>query len=54
MRSWCVPNGYYQAGYHNLQWDAANQAGEKVASGFYFYRLQSGDFHQVRKMLLLK
>jgi len=42
-------NGQQDAGYHNVSWNASN-----TSSGIYFYRLQSGDFIQTRKMLLLK
>ncbi len=41
-------------GVYTEQWDATNQAGEKVGSGVYFYRLKTGAFQQVRKMLLMK
>ena len=37
------------AGNHQVTWDASN-----FASGIYFYRLQTGDFVQTRKMVLLK
>ena len=37
------------AGYHSVKWDA-----NRFASGIYFYILQSGDFVQTKKMLLLK
>ena len=39
----------YSAGYHSVKWD-----GSSVASGLYFYRLQSGKFVQTKKMMLLK
>lgn len=42
-------NGEQPAGNHLVTWDASN-----VASGIYFYRLQAGEFVQVRKMVLLK
>jgi len=35
-------------------WDGNNEFGNKVSSGVYFYRLQSNNFSQVRKMILLK
>jgi hypothetical protein len=35
-------------------WDGRNEFGEKVSSGVYFYRIQAGDFHAVRKMVILK
>ena len=35
-------------------WDGNNEFGNKVSSGVYFYRLQSNNFAQVRKMILLK
>lgn len=47
-------SGHYEAGYHQVQWNAANEFGDKVASGFYFYTIQAGGFHQVKKMLLIK
>jgi len=37
------------AGFHNLIFNAYN-----YASGVYFYKIESGDFAQVRKMLLMK
>lgn len=36
-------------GIHNVIWDASN-----IASGIYFYRLKTGKFVQMRKMMLLK
>jgi hypothetical protein len=42
------------AGYHRATWDSRNEAGDPVAAGVYLYRLQAGDFRQVRKLLLLK
>ena len=35
-------------------WDGNNEFGNKVSSGVYFYRMQSNNFSQVRKMILLK
>jgi len=37
------------AGNHSVNFDAS-----KLASGVYFYRLQSGSFSSTRKMILLK
>ena len=42
----------YQPGLDGLRGIA--QAGEKVASGVYFYRLAAKDFSQTKKMVLLK
>ena len=49
-----LASGGFEAGYHQFLWDATNDFGVKVSSGMYFYQLQSNDFHEVRKMLLLK
>ena len=38
-----------QAGYYSEHFDATG-----LASGLYFYRLQSGDFIDTKKLLLLK
>ena len=45
---------YQTAGHKTVQWDARDHIGEEVASGVYFYRLQAGEYSQVRKMLMLK
>jgi hypothetical protein len=43
-----------EAGYKSVEWSSTNNNGMAVASGVYFYRLQAGDFVQVRKMMVLK
>jgi subtilisin family serine protease len=45
---------YQTAGHKTVQWDGRDHIGEEVASGVYFYRLQTGEYSQVRKMLMLK
>ena len=43
------------AGRYLVTWDATNDNGQSLSAGVYFYRLQAGgEFHAVRKMLLLK
>ncbi len=43
-----------KAGSYRMKWDGRNEAGQSVASGVYFYRLQAGEFNQIRKMTLVK
>jgi hypothetical protein len=42
------------AGPHVVVWDGCDNSGSVVASGVYFYRLESDDHAESRKMLLLK
>jgi len=42
-------NGWRPAGTHEVTFD-----GSRLASGVYIYRLQAGDFHAAKKMILLK
>lgn len=49
-----LANGARDAGIHRVVWDGQSEQGEPVASGMYFYRLQTSRFTQTRKMLLLK
>ncbi len=46
---------HQSAGRYAVEWDAADDSGQSVSSGLYFYRLQAGgEFHQAKRMLLLK
>jgi parallel beta-helix repeat protein len=42
------------AGSHTVRWEGRDDSGKPVASGVYLYRLASGEFSDVKKMLLLK
>jgi hypothetical protein len=42
------------AGRHTVEWDGNNSSGEGVASGVFFYRLQTDGFKQTRKMVLIR
>jgi len=42
------------AGNHEVVWTGRNDAGQFVASGTYFYRIDAGPYSQVRKMTLMK
>ena len=51
--------GYQRAGYYTdrtkaVYWNGRNEHGESVASGVYFYQLQTGDYSAMRKMVILK
>jgi hypothetical protein len=43
-----------QSGRHDIQWDGKNRRGAQVASGVYFYRLDTGKITKQRSMMLLK
>ena len=46
---------HQSAGRYVVEWDATNDSGHSLSAGMYFYRLQAGgEFHEVKKMLLLK
>ncbi|MDD4309284.1 MAG: T9SS type A sorting domain-containing protein, partial [Candidatus Cloacimonetes bacterium] len=42
------------AGLHHVVWNGKDTNNLSVASGMYFYRLESGDYTAVKKMLLMK
>ena len=46
--------GFYMTRSRAAYWDGRNNMGEQVASGVYFYSLQTSDFSATRKMLILK
>ncbi len=42
------------AGKYNIAWNARDNYGGKISSGVYFYTINSGDFVQTKKMVLMK
>ena len=42
------------AGTHEVAWTGKNQTGSPAASGVYFYKLETTEFSQARRMVLLK
>jgi hypothetical protein len=49
-----LPAGSYISRGQSSYWDGKNDAGEKVSSGLYFYKLTAGDFSAVKRMLMIK
>ena len=47
-------NETQSAGQHKIIWQGDNEAGKKVSSGTYFYKVKSGGEEIVNKMLLMK
>ncbi|MCI0511585.1 Ig-like domain-containing protein [candidate division KSB1 bacterium] len=41
-------------GFYTIRWDGTNQAGQPVASGIYLYRIKAEQFHQIRRMVLIR
>jgi flagellar hook assembly protein FlgD len=49
-----LADGPFAAGSHRLRWDGHDAGGAEVASGTYFYRLNSEDHSLSRPMTLLR
>ncbi|MFC1715522.1 cohesin domain-containing protein [Candidatus Poribacteria bacterium] len=54
-----IDTGYREAGSYVTRdaaayWDGKSEAGERVASGVYFYSIQAGGYSATRKMLVLQ
>ena len=47
-------NTVQDAGYRSVQWNATDDLGQPVTAGMYIYTIQTGDFRETKKMLLLK
>jgi hypothetical protein len=46
--------GFYTDRARAAYWDGKNEAGEKVASGVYFYSIQAGNYTSTKKMVVAK
>ncbi|MCY3724650.1 MAG: hypothetical protein OXG97_20740 [Candidatus Poribacteria bacterium] len=46
--------GYYTDRERAAYWDGRNASGEQVASGVYFYQLETDEISSLRKMVILK
>ena len=47
-------NTNQSSGYKSVQWNATNNQGEPVSAGVYLYKIQAGNFVDIKKMILLK
>ena len=47
-------NENQSAGFKTIVWDATNNQGQSVSAGVYLYSIESGEFRQTKKMILLK
>ena len=48
------PEGYYRVRGRAAHWEGRNNVGERVASGLYFYQLETDNVSLLRKMVILK
>jgi hypothetical protein len=49
-----LTDDFQEAGPHHVQWDGRDNAGNRVASGAYFYEIQAGIVREARKMVRLR
>jgi len=49
-----IQHARLEVGIHSVQWSEIDEIGNRVGSGVYLYNLESGDFCQLRKLVLLK
>jgi len=42
------------AGYHEITWDGKDDNRQTVSSGIYYYKLQTGEYTSIKKMILMK
>jgi len=47
-------DGVRGVGNHNVVWNGQDDSGRAVSSGIYFYRMTTGDFVSVKKMVMVK
>lgn len=50
----CLVDSNVSSGIHKVVWNGEDSNQQKVASGIYFYQLQSGKYSKCQKMILMK
>ena len=43
-----------KAGFHKITWQGDNNFGQRVSSGVYLYKLYSGNFVEIKKMVVIQ
>ena len=49
-----LTDDFYDSGFHTISWNGTDKIGRNVGAGMYFYKVSSGDFIEIKKMILLK
>jgi len=49
-----LADGALDAGSHEVTWDGRDEKGSPVAAGIYFSRISAGDFHDTRKLVMMR
>ena len=49
-----LANGKFSSGLHKLHWDGSDDHNHQAPSGIYFYKIQTKDFSQIKKLVLIK
>ncbi|MCK4307320.1 T9SS type A sorting domain-containing protein [candidate division WOR-3 bacterium] len=47
-------NEEIETGYHTVSWDGRDNSGKKVASGIYFYRMETDKFKATKKLTIIR
>jgi len=47
-------NGMFEPGCYRVRWDGTNDAGMRLASGIYFYRVSAGNLAVTKEVILVR
>ena len=49
-----LTSGYYNAGFHTVNWNGISDKGMAASAGVYLYTIETDSYHDIRKMILMK
>ena len=49
-----LQNSHQEKGTHSVVWNGKDDRGNSVGSGVYFYKIQTNNFNEIQKMILMK